>query len=98
MILRMPENYHDFLLATDAFFGGRRAKRVGRHSTEWKLPVFGVFQVRIQSESGEIQARKSPNTDTFHTMSLKKKKNESNNSNNNNYDNNSKWSFPSRLF
>ena len=38
------------------------------------MPVFGVFQVRIQSESGEIQARKSPNTDTFHTMSLKKKK------------------------
>ena len=30
------------------------------------MSIFGVFQVRIQSECGKIRTRKSPNTDTFH--------------------------------
>ena len=30
------------------------------------MSVFWVFLVRIKSEYGNIQARKSPNTDTFH--------------------------------
>ena len=34
------------------------------------MSVFGVFLVRIQTEYGEIQGRKTPNTDTFHVRGL----------------------------
>ena len=33
--------------------------------TAYKVPVFGVFLVRIQSACGKIHTRKTPNTDTF---------------------------------
>ena len=33
-----------------------------------KVFVLGVFLVRIQSECGKIRTRKTPNTDTFHTV------------------------------
>ena len=36
--------------------------------TAWKVSVFGVFLVRIQSECGKIQTRKIPNMDTFHPV------------------------------
>ena len=31
-------------------------------STAWKLSVFGVFLVRVQSECGELRIRQTPNT------------------------------------
>ena len=34
----------------------------------WKVSIFGVFLVRIQSECGKIQTRKTPNMDTFHIV------------------------------
>ena len=34
--------------------------------TAWKVSVIGVFLVRIESECGKIQTRKTPNTGTFH--------------------------------
>ena len=36
--------------------------------TTWKVSVFGVFLVRIQSKWGKIQTRKTPNTDTCHAV------------------------------
>ena len=37
-------------------------------TTAWKLSVFGVFLVHIQSECRKIQTRKTLNTDTFHAV------------------------------
>ena len=37
--------------------------------TAWKVPVFGVFLVRIQSECWKMRTRKTPNTDIFHAIS-----------------------------
>ena len=34
--------------------------------TAWKVSVFGVFQVRIQSECGKIWTRKTPNPGNLH--------------------------------
>ena len=34
-------------------------------NTTWKVSVFGVFLVRIQSKSGKIRTRKITNTDTL---------------------------------
>ena len=36
--------------------------------TAWKMSIFGVFLVCIQSECGKIRIRKAPNTDTFHAV------------------------------
>ena len=36
--------------------------------TAWKVPVLGVFLVRVQSECGKIRTRKTPNMDTFHAV------------------------------
>ena len=36
--------------------------------TSWKVSIFGVFLVRIQSKCGKIWTRKTPNTDTFHAV------------------------------
>ena len=36
--------------------------------TMWKVSVFGVFLVHIQSECGKILTRKTPNTDTFYAV------------------------------
>ena len=32
------------------------------------MSVFGVFQVRIQSECGKIRTRKTPNTEPFQAL------------------------------
>ena len=36
--------------------------------TEWEVSTFGVFLVRIQSKSGKIRTKKTPNMDTFHAV------------------------------
>ena len=36
--------------------------------TALKVPLFGVFLVRIQSECGKIRTRKTPSTDTRHAV------------------------------
>ena len=38
--------------------------------TVWKVSVFGVILVCIQSKCGKIQTRKTPNTGTFHAVSF----------------------------
>ena len=38
-------------------------------NTAWKMSVFGVFLVRIQSECGKIRTRKTPITGTFTNLS-----------------------------
>ena len=42
--------------------------QVLRFNTVWKVSVFGVILVRIQSECGKIQTRITPNTDTFYAV------------------------------
>ena len=37
-------------------------------STAWKVFIFGVFLVRIQSKCGKKETRKIPNMDTFHAV------------------------------
>ena len=37
--------------------------------TMWKVSIFGVFLVLIQSECGKIRTRKTPNMDPFHAVS-----------------------------
>ena len=36
--------------------------------TAWKVSIFGVILVRIQSESEKIRTRITPNTDTFNAV------------------------------
>ena len=38
--------------------------------TAWKVSVFGVFLIRIQSECSKIRTRKTPYTNTFLAVSL----------------------------
>ena len=38
--------------------------------TARKVPVFGVFLVRIKSECGKIRSRKNQNMDTFYVVSI----------------------------
>ena len=38
--------------------------------TTWKVSVFGVFLVRIQSECRKIRTRKTPNMDTLHAVNI----------------------------
>ena len=38
--------------------------------TAWKVSVFEVFAVRIQPECGKMRTRKTPNTNTFHSVLL----------------------------
>ena len=40
-----------------------------KNSTGWKVSVFRIFLVRIQSECGKIQTRKTPNMETFYAVS-----------------------------
>ena len=42
--------------------------------TAWKMSVFGVVLVRIQSEFGKIQIRAAPNKDAFYTVLVMKQK------------------------
>ena len=39
-------------------------------TTAWKVSIFEVFPVRIQSKEWKIRTRKTPNTDTFHVVQL----------------------------
>ena len=43
-------------------------EEISKRFTAWKVPVFGVFLVRIPSECRKIWTRKSKNTDTFHAV------------------------------
>ena len=38
--------------------------------TAWKLSIFGVFLVRVQSEFKKTQTRKTPNAETFYALLL----------------------------
>ena len=42
--------------------------------TAWKISLFGIFLVRINSECGKIRSRKTPNTDTFHEVLVTRRK------------------------
>ena len=51
-----------FCLFVDSIIFSRGINRV------WKVPVFGVILVCIQSECGKIRTRITPNTDTFYAV------------------------------
>ena len=39
-------------------------------STAWKMFVFGIFLLSIQTECGKMRSRKASNTDTFYAVEL----------------------------
>ena len=43
-------------------------KFISRAVTAWKMSVFGVILVRIQSECVKIRTRKTPNTVNFYAV------------------------------